>query len=1109
MGLGVSALNRGSDFSDDEQGVVLDDELGEHTPEPPQERLGGARADFVAHLGRRVADLSSLLRQIEVEPESPRLRDDLRRRLHALSAGARLLRFARLAEEVGGVEGVLHAAADRGVVAPAELAEIRRVLERVSALAWGDASVGETTPVPRSVRSRSSSASIDSVRAPMDSIRAPRDSVRMPMDSIRVPMDSARVPIGTTPAEQVTPAVPLTVLVVGPPQVADALAQPLVDGGADIEVERTSDNTTALDLARALAPDVIILDADRPGTRELTLALSADSLTELVPIVVVGRWSKSEEASSYVALGVTRALSKPVSPDALRRAVVDAARTVGLQRDSARAPLGEVSLDDLGARLADELRRGLEGAAIAAGRGARFDLGEGSEVLAAVWGAVARIRDIVTIHSRGEVRFAPSGPEGALPLASWLGGRDAAPAEGSRALRSSDARAAAAVSLEGKTIVVADDDPAVTWFLAGVLQAAGAIVHEAHDGARALETAFRCTPDLMISDVLMPGIDGFALCRALKRDVVLRDVPVILLSWKEDLLQRVRELGADADGYLRKEQSASSIVQRVREVMRGRHRIAERLTAGGEVRGRLDGLTTRTLLGLVCAHRPASIVSVRDAAFLYEIEIRDGRPARASRTSSDGSFERGRSVLTSLLGASAGRFVVAPPSPSSLPPELDGSLDEQLLPSIASARAAQRLLCGASLVGVERVDLAEDRMSAYAAATPEPARSLLRTLAAGASPSALITSGQAAARFLEDVLGDAAAHGAVTAIIGLDGEELFEAAVELEMETLRGVRAARPPVAELPLDLGPVIHTSTPAPVIALFGADEDEFLAALPLTPLQSPRPVAVETPRPAAVETPRPATVALAAVAPAAVAPAPSEPHVAAVQPLLTLGSLTPPPVIPTPPRPLAPRAPPLPVIIQASEESPSRSVRRPSDFAPHAAASEAPAPAPKEPAAHNFRMWALFAVAGIVFAVGARLSRDHRAVPEPVPPPAALAPAPVEAAAAEAPKPAETAAPEAPKGPGESKVNPILPIESPLRDTDQVPPGQGMLEIVAGTSDTIFIDNQLVGNGPIIKRALAPKKEPYEIRVKLRGEERVRFVLIKDARLTKVRISPPWSR
>jgi len=1090
MGFGVSALDRESDFSGEEQGVILDDELGEHTPEPPQERLGGARADFVAHLGRRVAELSSLLRQIEAEPEAPRPRDDLRRRLHALSAGARLLRFAKLAEEVGGIEGLLHEAADRGVVTPKEIAGIRGVLDRVSVLAWGDASVGETTPVssrvgaPRSVRSRSS-ASIDSVRSPLDSVRAP-------LDSMRAPLDSVRVPIGVVRVEEVTPAVPLTVLVVGPSQIADALAPVIADGGADIEVERTSDNTTAIDLARAVAPDVIILDADRPGTRELTIALSADPLTELVPILVVGRWSKSDEASAYVALGVARALSKPVSPDVLRRAVISAAQTVGLQRETARAPIGEVSLDDLGARLADELRHGLEGAAIAAGRGARFDLGEGSEVLAAVWGAVARIRDLVTIQSRGEVRFAPNGPEGALPLASWLGGRDAGVIDGSRQLRSGDAREAAAVSLAGKTIVVADDDPAVTWFLAGVLQAAGAIVHEAHDGARALEIAFAVAPDLVISDVLMPGVDGFALCRALKRDVVLRDVPVILLSWKEDLLQRVRELGADADGYLRKEQSASSIVQRVREVMRGRHRVAERLASGGEVRGRLDGLTTRTLLGLACAQRPASIVSVRDAVFLYEIEIRDGRPARASRTSSDGSFERGRGVLTSLLGVGAGRFVVAPAPERALPPELDGSLDEQLLPSIASARAAQRLLSGASLVSIERVDLAEDRMSAYAIATPEPARSLLRTLAAGASPRALITSGQAAPRLLEDVLGDAAAHGAITAIIGFGAEELFEAAVELEMETLRGARAARAVVTAPPLDLGPVIYTSTPAPVVALFGAaaedDEDQRPPATPIALAEAPRTVAIET---------------------ALAAPPPAPPP-----PLLSLGSLTPPPVMPTPPRPIEPRAPPPPVILQANEESPSRAVRRPSDFAPHAAAPAAAAPAApaaptKEPVAHNLRMWALFAVAGIVFAVGARLSRDHHVVPEPVPPPAVVAPPPVETAAAEAPKPADTAASEAPKGPGESKGNPILPIESPLRDTDQVPPGQGMLEVVAGISDTIFIDGQQVGSGPVIKRALAPKKEPYEIRVKLRGEERVRFVMVKEARLTKVRISPPWAR
>src|SRR5262249_30081336 len=144
--------------------------------------------------------------------------------------------------------------------------------------------------------------------------------------------------------------------------------------------------------------------------------------------------------------------------------------------------------------------------------------------------------------------------------------------------------------------------------------------------------------------------------------------------WKEDLLQRVRELGVEADGYLRKEATATAIVERAGEVLRPRERVAERIAGAGEVRGRLDGLTTRTLLGLTCAHRPASTLTVRDASFLYEIEIRGGRPARATQTGPDGSFVRGPGVLSALLGVGTGRFVIASARPGDLRAELTGML---------------------------------------------------------------------------------------------------------------------------------------------------------------------------------------------------------------------------------------------------------------------------------------------------------------------------------------------------------------------------------------------------------------------------------------------------
>jgi hypothetical protein len=69
--------------------------------------------------------------------------------------------------------------------------------------------------------------------------------------------------------------------------------------------------------------------------------------------------------------------------------------------------------------------------------------------------------------------------------------------------------------------------------------------------------------------------------------------------------------------------------------------------------------------------------------------------------------------------------------------------------------------------------------------------------------------------------------------------------------------------------------------------------------------------------------------------------------------------------------------------------------------------------------------------------------------------------------------------------------------------------MLEVVAGTKDTIFVDGRLIGEGPTQKLPLAPRREPYEIRVKLRGEERVRFVTVKQGRLARLRVAPPWSR
>jgi DNA-binding response OmpR family regulator len=659
-------------------------------------RLTGARAEFVGSLPRRLDALRAALRSAEQVPSDAERANGLLRRVHAVGAAARVLGFASVAEALTEAEKAVRKATAAGRAAPFE--EVARALDLLPSLVLG---------------------------APV---------------SLRVPESRERAPVHVWP---------ISVLVYGSPVLADALGTS--DDDTRIERERTEDPARARELARIVGPDVVIVDADRPGARELVADLVRDPLVEPVPVVVVGTFDQPEAAGAFVEFGAARVLLKPCSSDTLQRTVHELRDRAQKPRPT-REPLGELTVPVLADRIAGEFKRGLVDALEGASQATRVPLGEGHDVLAAVWGAVARVRELVTLHSGGGLRFQPTGPEGAVPITPFS-------SEERRAgERSREPRAAEGVSLVGRRIVVADDDPAVVWFMAGLLKAVGAEVIEAHDGKQALELTYSRYPDTVISDVLMPKLDGFSLCHEIKRDVAVRDVPVILLSWKEDLLQRLRELGADADGYLRKEAAASAVVERVREVLHTRARIEGRIRAGGEVRGRLDGLTPRLVLELACRSESDLRISIRDAAFLYEVQIRRGNMRSVTRSSPDGGFLRGEAVLASLLGVSAGRFVVEPDS-TACRNELSGDLLTVLARPIASARAALAQVSERSLVRLERIALDHELVSAYLECTPEPAATLTRRLLAGESARDLVLSGEVSARLLEAVLSDIARRG--------------------------------------------------------------------------------------------------------------------------------------------------------------------------------------------------------------------------------------------------------------------------------------------------------------------------------------------------------------
>ncbi len=684
-------------------------------------QLGGVRADFVANLGRRLAEVRRHWSSLEVDPGSPRARDEVRRRVHALAVRARVVGLIVVADRLDQAERSLERAATVGGIDRDDVQLFRSLFEDLPALAWqGDSSTQAelgTKPPPRN----------DSVSA--------------------------------------APTVcPLAVLVVGDRALASSIcsAEP-ADRMTAIECEHTDDLATATDLARAFAPDVILLDADLAGADGLLDRLAADSLTAAVPVVVVGSWEFPDQAAPFLTRGVAQALARPVSSSRMRTAITDAAR---LPRpvDTAVQPL-DGTVIEIADRLADHVRRGLVDALQPSSRGAHVQLGDGAEALAAVWGAIARVREILAARSGGAVTFSADGPVGAMPLAPWLDQRtDPLLA---RREASSRQQLDTPTRLDGRRILVIDDDPAVCWFFGDLFRRSGAEVAEAHDGTQGLESAMRLQPNLVVSDILMPGLDGFALCRALKNDVLLRDVPVILLSWKEDLLQRVRELGASADGYLRKEASSPAVLRKVHEVLRPRIRLEERLQSGAEVRGRLDGWTALSLLRLVAASRPGGLIVLRDANHLYELTLREGRLIRASRTSLDGTTLHDAEALASLPGVTSGRFQVTSGGAAAGGEELDGALSN----IVARARAACALLTGSALQTVQRVKLRVPELAL--AATPEPARTWMRAIADGIAPIELCNTHDVPRSMLERLLADAAMRGAVEAVLSAEGDDLL------------------------------------------------------------------------------------------------------------------------------------------------------------------------------------------------------------------------------------------------------------------------------------------------------------------------------------------------
>ncbi|MEK6717842.1 MAG: response regulator [candidate division NC10 bacterium] len=118
------------------------------------------------------------------------------------------------------------------------------------------------------------------------------------------------------------------------------------------------------------------------------------------------------------------------------------------------------------------------------------------------------------------------------------------------------------------TILVVEDEPDIADLVKYHLEKAGLPARVVADGKQALDLILREQPDLVVLDLMLPGLDGLELCRRLRGAPATRGIPVIMLTAKTEEVDRIVGLEMGADDYVPKPFSPRELVARVKAVLR-------------------------------------------------------------------------------------------------------------------------------------------------------------------------------------------------------------------------------------------------------------------------------------------------------------------------------------------------------------------------------------------------------------------------------------------------------------------------------------------------------------------------------------------------------------
>ncbi len=217
-----------------------------------------------------------------------------------------------------------------------------------------------------------------------------------------------------------------------------------------------------------------------------------------------------------------------------------------------------------------------------------------------------------------------------------------------------------------ENILIVEDDADIVEMIGYNLKKEGYRVASVLDGERAVYSAKRDKPDLIILDLMLPGMDGLEVCRALRKNELTAHIPIIMLTAKSQEADKVVGLELGADDYMTKPFSPRELIARIKAVLRrGDAPLAKKIVKAGDividslkykvtVSGKAISLTATEFKLLEFMARSPGIVLSRDKildnVFGYEASIYD-RTVDAHMKSLRKKLGKARNYIETIRGA--------------------------------------------------------------------------------------------------------------------------------------------------------------------------------------------------------------------------------------------------------------------------------------------------------------------------------------------------------------------------------------------------------------------------------------------------------------------------